>query len=55
MCVPRNLNESLMVMGSPDICMEVFGRGLCLKSIMSSCVLDVVGCEVVCVEGEEPG
>lgn len=39
-CVPRNVNESVMVMCSPETCVWVLGRGLRIKS-MSSCVLDV--------------
>lgn len=36
MCVPKNLKESVMVIGLPFICMGVLGNGLRLKSIMSS-------------------
>lgn len=100
----RNVKEAVVVMGSPDmwrLVLRVWGGQLCLKSVMTSCVLDVssrrflswhrvstrpiwfplidffivgyefnygcvssvlqddnwavVGCEVVCIEGEEEG
>lgn len=39
MYVPRSLNESVMLIGSPEMCMGILGRGL---SIRNSCVFDVL-------------
>ena len=40
MWVTRHLNGLVIAMGSPEMFMGVLGRGLCLKSMMSACVLD---------------